>query len=364
MMEPDTAVAGWPLWKAIEANTTRIATRVTERHFAEDPALQARWGDRGRVKCTEDAVRHLSYLSAAAMSGSDALFEAYIGWARILLDRLGFAEQHLAQNLLYLRDALLEMLPEASGGAAAAIVDRGLVLLPALPSTTASHIEADSPFAELATAYLDTLTAGDRQAASALVLDAVDAGASVRDIYLHVFQRSQHEIGRRWQLNEMTVADEHFCTAATQLIMSQFYPRIFSSARRNRRLVAACVGGDLHEIGVRIVADFFEMDGWDTYFLGANVPTTAIASTVAERRPDVLAISATMTFHIPAVRELIDMVRAAAAASSRPAPNILVGGYPFSIEPDLWRTVGADGSAGNADEAVSVANGLVDRSTA
>lgn len=364
MMEPHSEVDGRPLWEAIETNAARIASRVTERHFAHDPALQVRWGDRGRVKCTEDALRHLSYLSAAAMGGSDALFEAYIGWARILLDRLGFTEQHLAQNLLFVRDALLEMLPESSGGSAAAIVDRGLVLLPALPATSAPHIEAGAPFAELATTYLDTLLTGDRQAAGTLILDAVIAGASVRDMYLHVFQRSQHEIGRRWQLNEITVAEEHFCTAATQLIMSQLYPQIFSSTRRNRRMVAACVGGDLHEIGMRMVADFFEMDGWDTYYLGASMPTSAIVSTVTERQPDVLAISATMTFHIPAVRTLIDSVRMAAEGSSRPAPNILVGGYPFSVEPELWRTVGADGYASNADEAVHEANRLMDRRAA
>lgn len=360
----DSAIAGRPLWHAIEANAPRIATLVTERHFAADPVLHARWGDRGREKCTEDSLRHLSYVSAAAMSGSDALFDAYVGWARILLGRLGFTEQHLAQNLSLLRDALIETLPEPSGRAAAAIVDRGLVLLPSLPTTSDSHIKAGHQFAELATKYLDTLLAGDRHAASTLVLDAVSAGASVRDIYIHVFQRSQHEIGRRWQLNEMTVAEEHFCTAATQLVMSQLYPQIFSTARRNRRLVAACVGGDLHEIGVRMVADFFEMDGWDTHYLGANMPTAAIVSTVGERRPDVLAISATMTFHVPAVRDLIDAVHAAAIASSRPAPKILVGGYPFSVEPELWRTMGADGCAGDADEAVRVANRLVDQQVA
>jgi methanogenic corrinoid protein MtbC1 len=273
MMDTHAGMEGRPLWDAIESNASRIAARATERQFADDPALHARWGDRGRVKCTEDALRHLSYVSAAAMSGSDALFDAYVGWARILLDRLGFTEQHLALHLSYLRDALLEILPDPSRQAAAAIVDRGLLLLPSLPSTKASYIEPGDPFAELATRYLDTLLAGDRQAASALILEAVSAGASVRDIYLLVFQRSQHEIGRRWQLNEMSVAEEHFCTAATQLIMSQLYPQIFSTARRNRKLVAACVGGDLHEIGVRMVADFFEMDGWDTYYVGANMPT-------------------------------------------------------------------------------------------
>ena len=106
----------------------------------------------------------------------------------------------------------------------------------------------------------------------------------MRDVYLHVFQRSQYEIGRLWQSNQISVAQEHLCTAATQLIMSQLYPFIFGTERRNRRVVAACVGGDLHEIGIRMVADFFEMDGWDTFYLGANVPITDIVQTVIDRR--------------------------------------------------------------------------------
>ena len=157
-------------------------------------------------------------------------------------------------------------------------------------------------------------------------------------------------------MNQMSVAEEHYCTAATQLIMSQLYSRIFNTAKKGRCLVAACVGGELHEIGLRMVADFFEMEGWDTYYLGANMPASGIVQTLTERKADVLAISATMTFHIRLVAELIACVR---AADSGGRINILVGGYPFNIEPDSWRRVGADGYAQNAEHAVAVANSLV-----
>jgi signal transduction histidine kinase len=40
--------------------------------------------------------------------------------------------------------------------------------------------------------------------------------------------------------------------------------------------------------GARMVADFFELDGWDTYFLGANTPTDSILRAVEERRADIL----------------------------------------------------------------------------
>ena len=42
------------------------------------------------------------------------------------------------------------------------------------------------------------------------------------------------------------------------------------------------------------------------------------------------------------------------------APVILVGGYPFLLSPDLWRRVGADGFASDAQQAVQVANALAD----
>ena len=63
------------------------------------------------------------------------------------------------------------------------------------------------------------------------------------------------------------MAQEHYCTAATQLIMSQLYPYIFTTGKNGRVLVGTCVSGDLHEIGVRMVSDFFEMEGWDTFYL-------------------------------------------------------------------------------------------------
>jgi methanogenic corrinoid protein MtbC1 len=214
------------------------------------------------------------------------------------------------------------------------------------------------PVPALAQNYLEALRHGDRQRASRLVLDAVAAGTSVKDIYLGVFQPAQYEVGRLWQTNEMSVAQEHYCTAATQLIMSQLYPQIFALDRKGRTMVATCVAGDLHELGVRMVADFFEMDGWDTFYLGANTPHEGVVDTIIERRAEVLAVSATLATHVPAVRALIDVVRASPAGA---AVSILAGGHPFNENPDLWKTVGADATAPDAQQAIDLANRLAGR---
>ena len=175
-------------------------------------------------------------------------------------------------------------------------VAAGLRALASAQPEPACFLDSGEPLAELTRQYMDMLLKGNRQAASRLILDAVEAGANIRDIYLHVFQQSQYEIGRLWQTNQISVAQEHLFTAGTQLIMSQLYSHVFASKKNGRTLVAACVGGDLHEIGCRMVADFFEMEGWDTFYFGANTPTPSIIEAVQEHRAELLAVSATMTF--------------------------------------------------------------------
>jgi len=210
--------------------------------------------------------------------------------------------------------------------------------------------------AELAGRYLAALLAADRHRAMDLVLDAADSGVGVRDIYVHVLQAAQHEVGRLWQTNEVSVAQEHYCTAATQLVMSRLYPRVFSSPRNGRKMVATCVGGELHELGIRMVADLFELEGWDSYYMGANTPTKSILNTIAEQEADVLAISATINFNVASLSDLIKEIGKSDDASSL---VIMVGGRPFNLIEDLWERVGAHGSAPSAAEAVGVAERLI-----
>ena len=211
-------------------------------------------------------------------------------------------------------------------------------------------------YKELGRVYLETLLKNDRHGANKLVLMAVERGMPLQDIYIYIFQESQHEIGRLWESNRITVAQEHYCTAATQNIMSQLYPYIFSTKKIGRLLVATCVGGELHELGARMVADFFEMAGWDTYYLGANTPSESIIKTLESLKADLLAISVSMTFNVAAVKNLIADIRASLTVKGI---RILVGGRPFNVAEDLWRTVKADGFAPDAKRAVEAAEVLL-----
>ncbi len=116
---------------------------------------------------------------------------------------------------------------------------------------TGQSAAPNTPTSELLARYVETLLAGNREEAAGLVMQAVDNGVSIRDIYLHVFKPGLYEVGRLWQSGRITVAHEHYFSAATQLIMSELYPRIHRHTAKNSGVVvAACVSGELHEIGL------------------------------------------------------------------------------------------------------------------
>jgi len=340
---------------SVLAHRAELAATLVDREFSRHPDLASRYGATARAKSLQDVDFHLASLAQALSLNDRALFADYVGWAKVMLARRNVLTSDLAFHLECLAEVLREQLPADQGSMASEFVTAAVETMPRMPDDLPTFLRDGEPLSPLAHQYFEALRRGERQVAARLVLDAVEAGAAVRDIYLHVFQPAQFEIGRLWQTNQISVAQEHYCSAATQLIMSQLYPHIFASERIGRRLVATCVAGDLHEIGVRMVADFFEMEGWDTFYLGANTPHDSVVETIVERAADVLAISATIAYHVESVRQLIATVRRHPVAGR---VAILVGGYPFNRSPELWRDLGADGSAGDAQHAIAMATRL------
>ena len=330
-----------------------LADAAVAREFGCNLKLRARYGPAGRIKSRQNAVQHFLCLGDAIDAHSPSLFKDYIGWAKVLLEQRGVLSEDFGHHLVCMADVVREQMPPLVASAAVSMIESALADLAAMPSTVESFLEPGQRLFSLAREYVHLLLGGYRGAAARLVLDAAERGEPVRELYLHVFQPALREIGRLWQMNQINVAREHFCSAATQMAMSQLLSGAVPARPCGHGVVVACVSGELHDVGARMVADFFEMAGWDIYFCGANTPHVDVVHSVAERSADIVAISATMGYHVHAVQSLIEEIR----LDSRCAPvRVMVGGYPFGIDSTLWRAVGADGSAADADNAVTLAN--------
>ncbi|MBL8756982.1 MAG: cobalamin-dependent protein, partial [Phycisphaerae bacterium] len=203
--------------------------------------------------------------------------------------------------------------------------------------------------------YLQAVLAGRRDEAEQVVLEFVDSGAPVQDAYSFILTPAQIEVGRMWHRGRITVAEEHLATRATEGAMGALRRRFPRAPANSRTVLTTTVGGDLHGVGIQMIADFFEMDGWRSIHLGANMPIGDLRQALTEHRVDLLAISASSALNVRSVGEAIDQVR----RSPTERVKVIVGGYPFNVAPELWRELGADGSASSASEAVALGNRLL-----
>lgn len=300
--------------------------------------------------CVEDARFHLRYLATALDAQSVAMFLDYIGWVKVMLAARRIEERDLIDQLQNLADALTDI-PDAR-----AYVQSAVAELPEMSDDVPSSLDPRAPLWREASTYLNAILRGSRTDALQIVLASLESGSSLRDIYRHVFEPVQQEIGRLWQLNRITVAQEHFCTASTQQIMTRLYGRMFEGEKHGRRAVGMCVGEELHEVGMRIITDLLELEGWQTWYLGASVPPAAAAQFCVEQNANVLLVSATLPPHIENVAKVIRAFRARPELSEA---KVLVGGRAFRHAPEVWRTIGADAYARDADDCLIVLGTLV-----
>jgi methanogenic corrinoid protein MtbC1 len=145
--------------------------------------------------------------------------------------------------------------------------------------------------------YVNLQLRGDRREALHFVDELVHQGHSVADIQQHVIAAAQREIGRMWEESRIGIAQEHMATAISQLALAQLYRYAQPQQLRGRKVLVACVEGELHDFPARLVADALDLAGYDTRFLGADVPSGSLLQVIDEEKPDLLALSITMPFH-------------------------------------------------------------------
>jgi methanogenic corrinoid protein MtbC1 len=350
-----------PSYTPVNLDREYLAGKALDHWREKHPKIWRNSSASQRTGLLDDLRIAIRYLEGSLATRSPAIFIDYACGLEVHAAGRHLPAEYVSSLFATLENVIQkELPPDFRGDEAGAILRKSISVMAQAPRTIPSFIRKENPLAAIAQSYLDALLGGDREKAGSLIDEAIGSGSAVKEVYLNVIEPSLRETGRLWQMREITIAQEHYVSASTQEVIARLHDRIRSSAKRAERerktLVAASVADELHDIGIRIVADFFEMDGWDTYYTGANTPAESLLSAIRDRRADAVAISCTMPFHIPVVHYLIRSLRADPMTKT---VKILVGGYPFSIVPGLWKQIGADACARDAGEAVTVVNMLV-----
>ncbi|MEI6796188.1 MAG: cobalamin-dependent protein [Methanomassiliicoccales archaeon] len=299
---------------------------------------------------------HIKYLCECIALASPELYIANVIWFSSHMTYLQTPMGDYKRGFELAAAAMGEYLPQADREIVAEYIERGIAQLSMKPAEVRSFIGSDSPSDRVASRYLEMLLRGDKQGAEDLIDEWWRTEPDVSSIFIDVFQKTQYEVGRLWEIGKIDIGQEHYCTAATQMIMSHLYPQLWANRRersRHPRAVVACVEGELHEFGARMVADMFELDGWDLIYLGANTPAENIVKIVEDKRPEIILLSATIIYQLRVIVDIIDRIN----DMGRPGGiRIMVGGYPFNQDVNLWSKIGADGYAPDAKATLAIAN--------
>ena len=178
-------------------------------------------------------------------------------------------------------------------------------------------------------------------------LDLVRACAEADGIDLTVSRLlagAQREVGRRWELDRWTIAQEHAATAIVDAALAQLHLWADEHTRPSGpHLALVCAEGEWHVTPARMAALRFQVRGWRVTFLGASTPADHLARTLDELRPDVVGVSCTLPVHLPGARRVVQT----AHADGFP---VVAGGAALGDDDRRARAIGADGGGGDLDE--------------
>jgi len=173
--------------------------------------------------------------------------------------------------------------------------------------------------------FVELLLSGERLLCSEYSHNYFKQTGSLIGLYENVFKSSLYEIGKLWEYNKISVAEEHLASSIVEAILNEFYHNIAPKEKPGKIVVVSCVEEEMHQIGVKMISDIFEMKGWKSFFLGANTPVKELIDYTKLIRPDLLAISLSIYFHLPVLEDMLQRVQ-----QIFPEQHLLVGGQAFS----------------------------------
>ncbi|WP_165355141.1 MerR family transcriptional regulator [Nocardioides oleivorans] len=129
---------------------------------------------------------------------------------------------------------------------------------------------------------------------------------------------SLERLGLAWRRGDVSVAGEHFVTAAVQRRLAQVLQAQPAAPVGGPRVVVGLARGCRHELGVLAFSLVLRSRGVQVTYLGGDLPLEAWIGTVTLLEPEAVVLAAPTVEDLPAVREAVEALL--------PLTSVLLGG--------------------------------------
>ncbi len=169
--------------------------------------------------------------------------------------------------------------------------------------------------------FTKILLEGNKIHSSNIIKQHISENISFIDIYENLIKPALYKIGQLWEYNKISVASEHLATEIAGNLINEILPYILSSPKNNKTIVLACVEGEEHKIGLKMVSDVFEKHGWHSLYIGSNTPRTELINFIEQIKPDMIGLSMSMYINISSLEVTLKMI-----TRNFPAIPTIIGG--------------------------------------
>ena len=159
-------------------------------------------------------------------------------------------------------------------------------------------------------------------------------------------------VGKRFEGGEYFVADLVYSGDILQEIAKIVKPKLtkITTVKRLGKFVIGTVAGDIHDIGKNIVSLMMDLNGFEVYDLGVDVPSQKFVEKVKEVKPELLGLSGLLTVTYDSMKETIEAIK---TAGLRNRVKIIIGGC--LVNEKIREYTGADAYGPDAIAAVTLA---------
>ena len=336
----------------LAVSTTAYAAYASNRLLEKVPDAKLKLGDDAFRHWKEHYSERIRELSAALSEGQSVLFSSRVTWSREAFLARGISDSLLQDSLECLSEVLQEELPAFCKDSPVQFISDAIELLNQNePAKEGVPLAKEIP--QLGLQYLKLVLEGDVCKAVQFMVDARDQGTSLKEIY-QALTIAQYEVGRMWHHAAINIAEEHLVTFTTERTMAVLAFQAEKKELNGLTVVSAAVANNAHDVGIRVVSDFFEFAGWRAICLGGDLPAKDISAAVQWMDASLVLLSASLSTQLIEIREAINTIRALNTDC-----KIMVGGSAFSDAPEMWRSMGADGYAADPTLAVELGYQLV-----
>ena len=188
-----------------------------------------------------------------------------------------------------------------------------------------------------------------------IVEDRLNAGEEPLKI-LDDARRALEIVGKRFSDCEYFIPDLVYSGEILKRITDMVRPKITKAAEMKRlgKVIIGTVAGDIHDIGKDIVVFMLDVNGFEVFDLGIDVPVQKFVDTIKQTGSSVVGLSGFLTVAFQSMKDTVEAIK---KAGLRNKVKIMIGGG--QIDDQIRTFTGADAYGKDAMEAVKLAKGWI-----